>query len=332
MTQYIHTYSNLINACDFVTRENFKVEPTLNETFEKIYDYNPFYHCIFNDKPNNGFWLSPTDSKDGSSIWRNQIILEQIQKLAGENNELALKDAKTVTEQDIINHGYNCDIINYLKRYVNSYASIYTLKDANILKVILDDADSVKDFYQKYYKWHRTGYELNTLNTVYKNLSMINEFIDNNNLNRKIQERDPTLKGIRIIENSENDDKFFTIKNKNFNKPIVGIVSAKKTSKTAMIQSCNELIANCEKYIDWILNSSSYNESCYSYIDWEHIRNDGFDGVEFIGNDKAYQDVYCYTREEYFLSKIHIFNNSIVVWKWCFEDNVEFVKFDDVQT
>lgn len=52
-----------------------------------------------------------------------------------------------------------------------------------------------------------------------------------------------------------------------------------------MIKSCNELIANCENCINFELNYSFHSPTCYSYIDWENIRNDGFDGIEFVKFD-----------------------------------------------
>lgn len=203
----------MVTVNDFVTKENFKINETLNETFDIIYVHNYIENHNYNDKP--------IDPENGDSVWRNEKIIKEIRKINNKNSN------ETTGYTDIIDN----DVKNYLNSYLNSYAGIYTLKDANILKVILSDTNTIKYFYQKYFKWNRTGKDLNKLNTLYKNLSVINDFIDNNNLDRKIQERDHLFKGIKFVEHSEkdmNNDSIFTIKNQVYTQPIIGIVPAKK--------------------------------------------------------------------------------------------------------
>jgi hypothetical protein len=139
-------------------------------------------------------------------------------------------------------------------------------------------------------------------------LKIVNDFIESNKLDATITAATKTLKGINAIFNHNNCSGV---------SKLVSITRAKcGGSKVDMMKSCNALLRKINKDI----NHVDKCEKKRFYIDWDKIRNDGYDGVVFYeysykGSDTEEDDM------SGFLGRWD--SDTVVIWNWCFEDDID---------
>ena len=292
-----------------ITRDNF-IRPT---TLNKILEINCSLHNwdTNNTNPNNGFWLSQPTNNGTSCAWRD-YTLQEVKSLTEHMQDVEQNYDKWVAEGKIITIPDECndqnkdnDWYGYIENWSNPKKITYILKnDANLLH-LTDVAMMLK------YKMQApsTDCYINCRKRYNEELQIVNDFIESNNLDTTITESNNTMRGINVTYDHE---KFSSVSK------LVSITRAKcGGSKNDMIKSCNALIDKINKDIKYIDKC----EKARFCIDWDKIREDGFDGVVFYDYMCVKYDSDDENEMACFLSKW--IPNTVVVWTWCFEDDID---------
>lgn len=198
--------------------------------------------------------------------------------------------------------------IGYIRDWINTRKITYKLKsDANLF-----DAVDAKMMLKYKIQAPATTYLLEKERTCNDNLELIHNFIESNKLDIDIKDVDKSLKGVNAVFD---DNK------------LVKLSRSKSGSKIDMIRSCNYLLKKLETEQEYI--NKCKNERFT--IDWDQIRQDGWDGIIFNNYYKNVDenDDNDIAEMKYFLDRWT--PDTVIVWNWCFEDDMDVSYFDDTE-
>ncbi len=292
-----------------ITKDNFIRSVKLNKDLEIDCNLNQLERE--NTEPNNGFWLSKV-TKDGTSCTWRDYTQQEIKCMTERMIELEQNYDKWVAEGKILILPNECAENNNWATYIDDWTNprkvTYTLKhDTNLLHLT-----EAKMMLQYKMQGPTTNCYINWRQRHYEELKIVNDFIESNKLDTTITESNKTLRGINVVYDH---NEFSSITK------FASVTRAKcGGSKIDMMKSCNALLEKINKDIEYI-DKCEKKRFC---IDWDKIRDDGFDGVVFYdypneGSNDEDDEMVC------FLDKWS--PDTVIVWNWCFEDNIDISQY-----